>query len=158
MKVYPPTTHMTFSCTTAFWEALASDVPKGLTFGITQKDSVEGTVSEQSGPARQRPETSFSPRRTTKARRECHPSSPHDISFTLKTSLCSNKALRLSDAESLSGTDCCSCSGETLKSKHGELKPERKHDHRTKRERAGRCDHVRRSENERRAPKKMTTR
>ncbi|TNN45263.1 hypothetical protein EYF80_044535 [Liparis tanakae] len=34
---------MTFSCTTAFWEALASDVPKGLTLGSTQKDSVEGT-------------------------------------------------------------------------------------------------------------------
>lgn len=44
---------MTFSCTTALWEALARDVPKGLTLGRTQKDSVEGTVSEQSGPARQ---------------------------------------------------------------------------------------------------------
>ena len=42
---------MTFSCTTALWEALASEVPKGLTPGRTQKDSVEGTVSEQSGPA-----------------------------------------------------------------------------------------------------------
>lgn len=51
LKVYPPTTHMTFSCTTALWEALASDVPKGLTLGKTQKDSVEGTVREQSGPA-----------------------------------------------------------------------------------------------------------
>lgn len=51
MKVYPPTTHMTFSCTIAIWEALASDVPKGLTLGRTQKDSVDGTVSEQSGPA-----------------------------------------------------------------------------------------------------------
>jgi len=37
----------------AFWEALASDVPKGLTLGSTQKDSVEGTVSEQSGPTTQ---------------------------------------------------------------------------------------------------------
>lgn len=53
MKVCPPTTHMTFSCTTALWEALASDVPKGLTLGRTQKDSVEGTVREQSGPTRQ---------------------------------------------------------------------------------------------------------
>lgn len=42
---------MTFSCTIAIWEALASDVPKGLTLGRTQKDSVDGTVSEQSGPA-----------------------------------------------------------------------------------------------------------
>lgn len=50
LKVYPPTTHMTFSCTTALWEARPSDVPKGLTLGKTQKDSVEGTVSEQSGP------------------------------------------------------------------------------------------------------------
>lgn len=46
----PPTTHITFSCTTALWEALARDVPKGLTLGRTQKDSVEGTVREQSGP------------------------------------------------------------------------------------------------------------
>lgn len=51
--MYPPTTHMTFSCTTVLWEALASDVPKGLTLGRTQKDSVEGTVREQSGPTRQ---------------------------------------------------------------------------------------------------------
>lgn len=41
---------MTFSCTTALCEALARDVPKGLTLGNTQKDSVEGTVREQSGP------------------------------------------------------------------------------------------------------------
>lgn len=44
---------MTFSCTTVLWDALASDVPKGLTLGRTQKDSVEGTVREQSGPTRQ---------------------------------------------------------------------------------------------------------
>lgn len=43
---------MTFSCTTALWEALARDVPNGLTLGRTQKDSVEGTVREQSGPER----------------------------------------------------------------------------------------------------------
>lgn len=43
---------MTFSCTTALWEALVSDVPNGLTLGRTQKDSVEGTVREQSGPTR----------------------------------------------------------------------------------------------------------
>lgn len=29
-----------------------SDVPNGLTLGRTQKDSVEGTVREQSGPTR----------------------------------------------------------------------------------------------------------
>lgn len=44
---------MTFSCTTVLWDALASDVPKGLTLGRTQKDSVEGTVKEQSGPRKQ---------------------------------------------------------------------------------------------------------
>lgn len=52
MKVYPPTTHITFSCTTALWDARASDVPKGLTLGRTQKDSVDGTVREQSGPGK----------------------------------------------------------------------------------------------------------
>lgn len=41
---------MTFSCTTALWDARASEVPKGFTLGRTQKDSVEGTVREQSGP------------------------------------------------------------------------------------------------------------
>lgn len=47
---------MTFSWTTALWDALPSDVPKGFTVGMTQYDSVEGTDREQSGPEKEKKE------------------------------------------------------------------------------------------------------